>query len=84
MTESIFLEEEIASLSETLSIFFLASFSIGLSFFISEDLSTSFESMFLLSVISIIIGSIVIVYLSPYYPALKATKIDVLDVLRNE
>jgi putative ABC transport system permease protein len=34
--------------------------------------------------ISIVVGSIVIVYLSSYYPALKATKIDVLDVLRNE
>ncbi len=34
--------------------------------------------------ISIIIGSIIIVFLSSYYPAYKATKIDVLDVLRNE
>ncbi len=34
--------------------------------------------------ISIIIGSIVIVYLSAFYPSYKATKIDVLDVLRNE
>lgn len=34
--------------------------------------------------ISIIIGSMVIVFLSSYYPAVKATKIDVLDVLRNE
>jgi putative ABC transport system permease protein len=33
---------------------------------------------------SIIIGSIIIVFLSSYYPAYKATKIDVLDVLRNE
>lgn len=34
--------------------------------------------------ISIIIGSMVIIYLSAYYPSHKATKIDVLDVLRNE
>jgi len=34
--------------------------------------------------ISIIIGSLVIVFLSSYYPAKKATQIDVLDVLRNE
>jgi len=34
--------------------------------------------------ISILAGSILIVSLSSYYPALKATKIDVLDVLRNE
>jgi len=34
--------------------------------------------------VSIVIGSIVIVFLSSYYPASKATKIDVLDVLRNE
>ena len=34
--------------------------------------------------VSIIIGSIVIVFLSSYYPAKKATQIDVLDVLRNE
>lgn len=34
--------------------------------------------------ISIIIGSMVIVFLSSYYPAVKATKIDLLDVLRNE
>ena len=34
--------------------------------------------------ISIIIGSMVIVFLSAYYPAKKATQIDVLDVLRNE
>ena len=34
--------------------------------------------------ISIVIGSIVIVFLSSYYPAKKATTIDVLDVLRNE
>ena len=32
----------------------------------------------------IIIGSMVIVFLSSYYPAVQATKIDVLDVLRNE
>ncbi len=37
-----------------------------------------------LDLISIICGSIVIVFLSSYYPAIKATKIDVLDVLRNE
>jgi putative ABC transport system permease protein len=34
--------------------------------------------------ISIVIGSIVIVLASSYYPAYKATKIDVLEVLRNE
>jgi putative ABC transport system permease protein len=34
--------------------------------------------------ISIVVGSIVIVFLSSYYPALKATKLNVLDVLRNE
>ena len=34
--------------------------------------------------ISIIIGASVIVLLSSYYPAKKATNIDVIDVLRNE
>ena len=34
--------------------------------------------------VSIVIGSMVIVVLSSLYPAIKATKIDVLDVLRNE
>ncbi|WP_412725227.1 ABC transporter permease [Arcobacter sp. 15-2] len=34
--------------------------------------------------VSIIAGSMVIVFLSAYYPAKKATQIDVLDVLRNE
>ena len=34
--------------------------------------------------ISIVIGSIAIVFISSYYPAKKATQIDVLDVLRNE
>ena len=34
--------------------------------------------------ISIVIGASVIVTLSSYYPAVKATKIDVIDVLRNE
>ena len=34
--------------------------------------------------ISIVVGSMVIVFLSSFYPAHKATKIDVLDVLRNE
>jgi len=34
--------------------------------------------------ISIIIGSTVVVVLSSYYPAYKATKLDVLEVLRNE
>mgnify|MGYP000117166991 CR=1 FL=1 len=33
---------------------------------------------------SILIGAIVIVILSSYYPAKKATNIDVIDVLRNE
>ncbi|MBD3840682.1 MAG: ABC transporter permease [Campylobacterales bacterium] len=32
----------------------------------------------------IVFGSIVIVFLSSFYPALKATKLNVLDVLRNE
>lgn len=34
--------------------------------------------------ISIVIGSVVIVFLSSYYPSYRATKINVLDVLRNE
>ncbi len=34
--------------------------------------------------ISILIGSVFIVLLSSYYPAKKATSIDVIDVLRNE
>jgi putative ABC transport system permease protein len=34
--------------------------------------------------ISIIIGAVIIVLLSSYYPAKKATNIDVIDVLRNE
>jgi len=34
--------------------------------------------------ISIIIGSAIIVLLSSFYPASRATKIDVIDVLRNE
>ena len=34
--------------------------------------------------VSIIIGSMIIVLLSSWYPAKKATQIDVLDVLRNE
>ena len=34
--------------------------------------------------ISILFGSILIVLLSSYYPAKKATTIDVLEVLRNE
>ena len=38
----------------------------------------------LIDFISILFGSVVIVLASSYYPALKATKIDVLDVLRNE
>ncbi|MEA2019695.1 MAG: ABC transporter permease [Campylobacterota bacterium] len=37
-----------------------------------------------LDFVSIVIGSIIIVFLSSLYPATKATKIDVLDVLRNE
>jgi putative ABC transport system permease protein len=38
----------------------------------------------LVDFISIVIGSMAIVFLSSYYPARQATKIDVLDVLRNE
>jgi putative ABC transport system permease protein len=38
----------------------------------------------LVDFILILFGSVVIVLASSYYPALKATKIDVLDVLRNE
>ena len=34
--------------------------------------------------VSILVGSIVIVIISSYYPAKKATNIDVIDVLRNE
>ncbi len=34
--------------------------------------------------ISILVGAVVIVLLSSYYPASRATKIDVIDVLRNE
>lgn len=41
------------------------------------DLATS-------DLISIIIGASIIITLSSYYPASKATKIDVIDVLRNE
>ena len=37
-----------------------------------------------LDLISIVIGSIIIVFLSSYYPAKKATAINVLEVLRNE
>jgi putative ABC transport system permease protein len=32
----------------------------------------------------IVLGSVVIVFLSSYYPAKKATNINVLEVLRNE
>jgi putative ABC transport system permease protein len=38
----------------------------------------------LLDFTSIVVGAIIIVLLSSYYPAKKATKIDVIDVLRNE
>lgn len=34
--------------------------------------------------ISILIGAVIIVLLSSFYPATRATKIDVIDVLRNE
>ncbi|MBL3518941.1 ABC transporter permease [Arcobacter lanthieri] len=34
--------------------------------------------------ISIVIGAVIIVLLSSFYPASRATKIDVIDVLRNE
>jgi putative ABC transport system permease protein len=37
-----------------------------------------------LDFVSILFGSVFIVLLSSYYPAYKATKIDVLEVLRNE
>lgn len=34
--------------------------------------------------VSVLVGSVIIVLLSSYYPAKKATNIDVIDVLRNE
>jgi len=41
-------------------------------------------SLDILDFILIIVGSLTIVLLSSYYPAHKATKIDILEVLRNE
>ncbi len=41
-------------------------------------------SLDILDFVFIILGSFSIVFLSSYYPAYKATKIDVLEVLRNE
>lgn len=37
-----------------------------------------------IDLVSIIVGATIIVFLSSYYPSKKATKIDVIDVLRNE
>ena len=60
----------------------------------SEPILKGFENVYgtsklplvldMIDFISIVIGSMIIVFLSSYYPAIQATKIDVLDVLRNE
>ncbi|MFA7092809.1 MAG: ABC transporter permease, partial [Arcobacteraceae bacterium] len=34
--------------------------------------------------VSIVIGAVCIVFAASFYPAYKATNIDVIDVLRNE
>ena len=66
------------------SIYILENFDI---ISLPADVYTSSKLPLLLEnsdLISIIFGSVFIVLISSYYPAYKATKIDVLDVLRNE